>query len=157
MQMSRVAAMLVAAIEISVLGGCGGDKATLATFSGSWQAHAHSLKITRTGNADEWFTMGLGDFVVELRFRLSQPKGTPHDATATATVTAVRIGDMSAFTAAHPAPHVGEFFRIRLRDGVITEPLTGASYCGPCAADVRRRRLDGSTSRCSSPNSIRRT
>jgi hypothetical protein len=72
-----------------------------------------------------------GDFVVELRFRLSRPKGTPHDATATATVTAGRIGDRSAFTGAHPAPRVGESFRIRLRDGVITEPLTGANYCGP--------------------------
>jgi hypothetical protein len=104
------------------LAGCGGDKATLATFAEGWQAHARSLTITRTGNADEWFTLGLGDFVVELRFRLSRPKGTPRDATATATVTAVRIGDRSAFTAAHPAPRVGEALRIRLRDGVITEP-----------------------------------
>jgi hypothetical protein len=131
MQPSRIAAVLVAALATLALGGCGGDKATLATFAGGWQAHARSLKITRTGNADEWFTLGLGHFVVELRFRLSRPKGTPHDATATATVAAIRIGDRSAFTAAHPAPRVGESFRIRLRDGVITEPLTGANYCGP--------------------------
>ena len=129
--LSRIAAVLVAAMATLALGGCGGDKATLATFAGGWQAHARSLKITRTGNAEEWFTLGLGDFVVELRFRLSRPKGTPHDATATATVAALGIGDRSAFTAAYPAPRVGESFRIRLRDGVITEPLTGANYCGP--------------------------
>jgi hypothetical protein len=131
MQRSRLAPVLVAAIASSALGGCGGDKATLGTFAGGWHAHARSLDITRTGDGHEWFALGLSDFVAELRFRLSRPRGTPHDATATATVTAVRIGDRSVFTAAHPPPRVGESFRIRLRDGVITEPLTGATYCGP--------------------------
>jgi hypothetical protein len=131
MQLARIVAVLVAAMATLVLGGCGRDKATLATFAGGWQAHARSLEITRTGKAGEWFTLGLGDVVVEVRFRLSRPQGTPHDATATATVTAVWIGDRSAFTAAHPAPRVGDSFKIRLRNGVITEPLTGANYCGP--------------------------
>ena len=129
--MSRIAAVLVAAIATLTLGACGGDKATLATFAGGWHAHARSLKITRAGDAHEWLSLGLSDFVIELRFHISRLSGTRHDATATATVTAVRIGDRSAFTAARPAPHVGESFRIRLRDGVITEPLTGARYCGP--------------------------
>ena len=131
MQRSPIPAVLVGAIAMLALGGCGGDKAKLATFAGGWQAHARSLIITRTGDAQEWLSLGLNDFVVEMRFHLSRPKGTPHDATATATVTAVRIGDRRVFTAVHPAPHVGESFRIRLRNGVITEPLTGAIYCGP--------------------------
>ena len=130
-QLAPIAAVLLSAMATLALAGCGGDEATLASFAGGWQAHGRSLKITRTGNADEWFALGLGHFVVELRFRLTRPKGTPHDATATATVTAVRIGDRSAYTAAHPAPRVNDSFRIRLRDGVITEPLTGANYCGP--------------------------
>jgi len=128
---SRIAAVLVAAMATLALGGCGGDKATLATFAGVWQAHARTLKITSTGNADEWISLGLGHFVIALRFHLSRPRGTPHDATATATVTAIRIGERSAFTAAHPPPSVGESRRIRLRDGVITETLTGAKYCSP--------------------------
>jgi hypothetical protein len=131
MQLSRIAAVLVAVMATLALGGCGGDKATLASFAGGWHALARSLKITRTGIADEWFTLGRDDFVVELRFRLSRPKGKPHDATATATVAAVRIGDRSTFTPAHPAPRIGDSVTIRLRDGVITEPLTGAKYCGP--------------------------
>jgi hypothetical protein len=131
MQRSEITAALVAAVTTLALGGCGGDNATLATFAGGWQAHGRSLTITRVGMAHERLTLGLGDFVVELRFRLSRPTGTPHDATATATVTAVRIGDRSVFTANHPPPHVGELFKIRFRDGVITEPLTGARYCGP--------------------------
>jgi hypothetical protein len=83
---SRIAAVLFAAIATLALGGCGGDKATLATFVGVWQAHARTLKITRTGNADEWLSLGLGHFVIALRFHLSRPRGTPDDATATATV-----------------------------------------------------------------------
>jgi hypothetical protein len=102
------------------------------TFAGTWQAHARTLKITRTGNGREWVSLGLGRLVIVLRFHLSQPRGTPHDATATATVTAVHIGDRSIFTAARPAPRVGESRRIRLRDGVITG-LTGDHYCSPAA------------------------
>jgi hypothetical protein len=113
--------------------GCGGHKATLATFTGTWQGHARTLHITRTGNAKESFSLGLGHFVIALRFHLSRPRGTPHDATATATVTAVRLGDRSAFTAAHPPPRPGESRTIRLRDGVITETLTGAHYCSTTA------------------------
>ena len=133
MQRSRQAPapVLVAAIAGLALGGCGGDKAALRTFAGGLQAHARSLNISRTGDAQESFSLGLSNFVVELRLHLSRPRGTPNDATARATVTAVRIGDRSVFSAAHPPPRAGESFRIRLRDGVITEPLTGTHYCGP--------------------------
>jgi hypothetical protein len=131
---SRTAALLTAAMVTFVLTGCGGDKATLPTFAGTWQAHGRTLKITRTGNGQEWISLGLGHFVIALRFHVSQPSGTPDDATATATVTAVRLGKASTFTAARPAPRVGESSRIRLRDGVITG-LTGANYCGPTAGD----------------------
>jgi hypothetical protein len=66
-----------------------------------------------------------------MRFRLSDPRGTPHDATATATFTAVRIDDQSWFSKANPAPQVGQSATIRLRDGVISETLTREHYCGP--------------------------
>ena len=132
---SRIAALPAAAMATSALAGCGGDKATLATFAGTWQGHGRTLTITQAGNAEERISLGLGHFVIALRFQLSRPRGTPRDATATATVTGVRIGDRSVFTAARPPPRVGESRRIRLRDGVITETLTGANYCGPTAED----------------------
>jgi hypothetical protein len=133
---SRIAALPAATMATLALAGCGGDKAKLATFTGTWQAHGRTLKITRTGNGQEWISLGLGHFVIALRFHLSQPSGTPDDATATATVTAVRVGEGGgAFTAARPPPRVGESRRIRLRNGVITETLTGANYCGPNAGD----------------------
>jgi hypothetical protein len=126
---SRLAA---AAIATFALAGCGGDKATLDTFAGTWQAHGRTLTITRTGNGQEWVSLGLGHFVIALRFHVSQPSGSPHDAMATATVTAVRLGDTSVYTASRPAPRAGESRRIRLRDGVISG-LTGENYCGPDA------------------------
>ena len=113
-----------------------GKKATLATFAGTWQAHGRTLKISRTGDARESISLGLGHFLIALRFRLSQPRGTPDHATARATVTAVRIGeDRGAFTTGRPPPRVGDSRRIRLRYGVITETLTGANYCGPTSGD----------------------
>lgn len=132
---SRIAALPVAAMATFALAGCGGDEATPATFAGTWQGHGRTLKITRTGNAEERISLGLGHFVIALRFQLSRPRGTPHDATATAMATTVRFGDRSAFTASRPAPRAGESRRIRVRNGVITETLTGASYCGPTAGD----------------------
>jgi len=130
---SRIAALPAAAMATFALAGCGGDKATLATFTGTWQGHGRTLNVTPAGNAEEWISLGLGHFVIALRFQLSRPRGTARDALATTTVTAVRLGNTSAFTAAHPPPRVGESRKIRLRDGVITERLTGAHYCSPTA------------------------
>ena len=45
---SRIAALPAAAMTIFVLDGCGGDKATLATFAGTWQGHGRTLNITRS-------------------------------------------------------------------------------------------------------------
>jgi hypothetical protein len=110
---SRIAALPAAATVTFALAGYGDDQATLTTFAGRWQGHARGLAITPAGAAKEWVSLGLGDFVIALRFHLSRPKGTPHDATATATVTSVRLGDRSAFTTAR-APRVGDSRRVRL-------------------------------------------
>jgi hypothetical protein len=118
--------------------GCGSSRGTasLATFAGTWQAHARTLTINRTGDGREWLSLGMSspsprrNFVFDVRFRLSHPQGTHHDATATAIITAARIGGQSAFTTAHPAPRVGESFRIRIRSRVLTSLLSGENYCG---------------------------
>jgi len=104
-------------------------QAGLAAFAGRWWGHTRGLTIRRDGRAAEFISSGCCDPVINLDFRLSRPRGTRADATAVATVTAVWVRDRSAFTAAAPAPHVGERRVIRLRDGVITEPITGTNYC----------------------------
>jgi hypothetical protein len=81
----RLAALLVASASAMALG-CGGG-AERSAFEGLWQGHAHTLKITKTGDAVEWVYLGCCHFVVKLEFRLSRPRGTPRVATAEITVT----------------------------------------------------------------------
>jgi hypothetical protein len=123
----------LAAAAALVLAGCGGSEANLATFSGTWQGHTRGLVISRSGLARESIDDGCCHLGLALRFRLSDPRGTSHAATATATVTAVRVGEKHLFTSANPAPHVGQSRAIRLRDGVIAETITGTNYCSATA------------------------
>jgi hypothetical protein len=110
--------------------------ATLRTFAGTWYAHTSGLKITRQGIARESIGDGCCDPIIDLSLRLSQPRGTSSDATVLARVTAVQVHNSQAFTAKHPAPRVGEARRLRLKNGVITEPLTNSVYCN-MTADLR--------------------
>jgi hypothetical protein len=109
----------------------GGRPASLATFVGHWTGHTRSLTIDRGGRAAEFISSGCCDAVVNLDFRLARPRGTASDATAIATVTAVWVRDRSAFTKRGPPPRVGEHRLLRLRRGVLSEPLTGTNYCAP--------------------------
>ena len=106
-------------------------RATLATFAGYWWGHTRGLRIMRDGHAAESISSGCCDRVIIVDFRLSRLRGTSRDAAAAATVTAVWVRDRSAFTKARPAPQLGETRTIRLRNGVISETLTGADYCAP--------------------------
>jgi hypothetical protein len=99
-------------------------RATLATFAGMWVGHTRQLFITRAGRAREHIDDGCCIPVMDVYFRLSRPRGTSRAATATATATAVRVLEKGV-----RAPHVGEIGTLRLRTGVITESLTGTTYC----------------------------
>lgn len=105
------------------------QRATLGTFTGRWIGHTRGLVIRHRGHATESISSGCCDPVINLTFRLSRPRGTTTNASVTATVTGVWVRDRSAFTNAGPAPHVGEMRVLRLRNGVLTETLTGANYC----------------------------
>jgi len=107
------------------------DAATLVTFAGYWWGHDRGLRITRDGRASEALNSGCCDRVIDLKFRLSRPRGSTRVAKATATVTAVRVRDHSVYSPAHPAPHIDETWTLPLRHGVIEETLTGTNYCAP--------------------------
>ena len=104
-------------------------RATLATFAGEWGGHTRSLTIKRDGVAVESIGDGCCDPIVDLTLQLSKPIGTTREATVLATVTSVSLHDRTAFTKADPAPRVGDSGRLRLKNGVITETLTGTIYC----------------------------
>jgi hypothetical protein len=104
-------------------------KATLATFAGLWIGHTRALTIKPDGRGRESIGDGCCDPIIDLDFRLSRPSGTTQNATATATVTAVKVHDRSVYTKTQPAPRIGETRTVRLKGGVITDELTGADYC----------------------------
>ena len=104
-------------------------KATLRTFAGTWYGHTRSLKITRKGRAKESVGDGCCNPVIDLKLRLSKPRGTRRRASVRARVTWVKVRDKSYFSKKHPPPHVGQRRRMRLRNGVITEPFIHTNYC----------------------------
>ena len=112
--------------------------ASLKTFAGIWGGHTRGLTITARGQANEQLGDGCCDEILHMRFQLSDPRGTSHDATALARVTSIQLlnakdyrGDPKYHIPATPKPYVGKTARIRLHNGVITEPLDGfnATYC----------------------------
>ena len=108
--------------------------AAVATFVGAWWGHTRSLQISRTGQAREVVDDGCCTRVVTLRLRLSKPSGNVNDATALVRVTAVGRWDV-----AKPRPRVGQLGRLRLRDGVVVDSLTGANYCHASTRPARAR------------------
>ena len=104
-------------------------KATLATFAAVWAGHTRSLAITKSGKASESIGDGCCDPIIDLTFQLSNVQGTVTNATATVTVLSVRVRDKTVFTAKDPAPRVGDVGKLHLKNGVITESLTGTNYC----------------------------
>jgi hypothetical protein len=111
-----------------------GRAATLATFAGTWIGHTRGLTITRSGHAKESIGAGCCDPIVDLYLRLSRPRGSSTNATATVRVTGIRWHDKSGF--GNDPPRVGQVGRLALRHGVITDSLTGVPYCDD-AADRR--------------------
>ncbi len=107
--------------------------ATLATFAGSWGGHTRSLKITRGGVARESIGSGCCNPVVDLRLKLSRPRGTNQVASVAVRVTSVVIHDPGAYSRSFPAPRVGQTGRFKLRFGVITETVTRTNYCNRAA------------------------
>ena len=127
-------AAVVLAGLVLLTAACGApDRASLATFAGGWSGHDRGLSITKSGAGSEEWLSSCCHVVIEMKFQLSNPRGTSRSAAATATVTFVRVRDRTWFTKADPPPHVGQTATLVLRDSVLTEPLVGASYCGPDA------------------------
>jgi hypothetical protein len=129
----RLGTLAASVLLASTLTACGGGRITLSVFAGSWEGHGEGLTITRDGVGKAEIYSGCCDFVLAVTFKLARPRAAPGGATATETATAVRIGDRSAFGGPWHPPHVGETATLRLKDGVITDPLSGADYCSPHA------------------------
>lgn len=104
-------------------------RATLATFAGYWGGHTRYLKITPGGSAKESIGDGCCHPLVDLRLELSHPRGTVHVASVAIRVTSVKVHDRNAYKGSYDPPFPGQVSRMRLRYGVLTDPITRATYC----------------------------
>lgn len=128
----RVRGTLALSVLAVVTSACGARETTFPAFAGNWSGHGRGLTISRDGVGKESVYSGCCDFVVAVKFRLSRQRVAPGGVTtATATVVAIRFGDKSAFGGPWHPPHLGQSSLLRLKDGVITDPITGTNYCGP--------------------------
>jgi hypothetical protein len=112
---------------------CGAYSESMKPLVGHWWGHTRGLTITEDGRATEYIDSGCCIREIDLSYRLSRPRRVPGGATAAATITKVRIPNARFFGDARPAPWVGETMTLRLKDGVITDPLSVATFC---ASDV---------------------
>jgi hypothetical protein len=95
-------------------------------FAGQWAGHTRSLTITHDGHGREYETSGCCVREFALRFRVLGVQGTRARAVATIEFTSTRMFDESH---RRHLPHVGEVGTLRLRHGVVTDELTGATFC----------------------------
>lgn len=100
-------------------------KADLTTFTGNWGGHTRRLMISPSARGVEHVNDGCCVHVITVSFRLLRAKGTVKNATATFRVTAVKRGDWRS----KRQPRVGQIGRLVLKNGIVTDTLTGVYYC----------------------------
>jgi Cutinase len=101
----------------------------VAAFRGNWLGHTRELTISRSGQAKEMISIGCCDLVLRMRLQLSNIRGSSEKGSARMRVTSVHVHDWSAFSTSFRPPRVGDGGTLRLRYGIITEPLTRDIYC----------------------------
>jgi len=130
----RILGLLVLAGALVVTAAAAPPRAaTVSTFAGEWRGHTRSLLITRTGQAEEVVDDGCCTRVISAHFKLLRPSGTVTDAAVALRVTVRR------WDAPGHRPRVGQLGRLRLRDGILVDLLTGMNYCNDRARPVRAR------------------
>ena len=90
-------------------------------------AHDRGLAIKPDGKGREVINSGCCQTVIDFSFELSNPTGTVGNATVTYRVTAVRRWSRS--WARRPRPSVGQHGRLSRKNRVITDSITGATFC----------------------------
>ena len=98
--------------------------ATLATFAGGWGGHTRGLSITSTGRGREATDDGCCTRVYRLTFRILSVNGTLTRAAAT-----YRVTSFKRYEGGVRALHVGDVGTLVLKDGIVTNTLTGDIFC----------------------------
>jgi hypothetical protein len=98
-------------------------RASLATFAGAWGGHTRRLAITAAGRGSESVDDGCCTRVYDLTLRILSVSGTVTRATASFRVVSYRRHSGA------PRLHPGQIGRLVLRNGIVTNSLTGVYYC----------------------------
>ncbi|WP_445256846.1 hypothetical protein [Nocardioides aurantiacus] len=107
------------------------DEPTFEGLVGSYRGANRTLVVSESGVVTEKLASATGP-VIDLTYRLSEVTGDAARRSATATLTAVRVGDPEMISGA--VPQVGATGRFALERGVVTPPFLGTTYCTPSVA-----------------------
>jgi hypothetical protein len=108
--------------------------ATLATFAGDWGGHDRGFPISKSGVGRERVNDSCCHRVYDLSLRVTSVTGTLTRATAIYNVTAFKnyeSGDGLKI-------NVGDVGKLQLRNGIVTNTLTHAYFCGEVAWGASR-------------------
>jgi hypothetical protein len=98
--------------------------ARLATFTGAWGGHTRGLSITSSGRGSEGANAGCCTRVYQMTFQILSVSGTLTRATAVYRVTSFR-----RYESGVRRLHVGDVGKLLLRNGIVTNILTGDFFC----------------------------
>lgn len=98
--------------------------ATLATFAGGWGGHTRGLSITATGRGSEDTDDGCCTHVYRLTFQILSVSGT-----LTRGAAVYRVTSFKRYGAGVRQLHPGDTGKLVLKDGIVTNTLTGVFFC----------------------------
>jgi hypothetical protein len=98
--------------------------ATLATFVGGWGGHTRALAITAAGQGQEVTDDGCCTRVYRMTFKILSVRGTLTRADAV-----YRVRSYRRYESGAPRLRVGEVGKLVLRDGIVTNTVTGNYFC----------------------------
>jgi hypothetical protein len=98
--------------------------ASLATFVGGWGGHDRGLSITPIGRGDEGANDGCCTRVYQMTFQVLSVSGTVARATAV-----YRVASFRRYESGVRRLNVGDVGKLRLRNGIVTNTLTGDFFC----------------------------
>ncbi|HWJ80714.1 MAG TPA: hypothetical protein VNS55_00650 [Nocardioides sp.] len=110
-------------------------RASYGDFVGVWVGHTRHLRIRADHTARAVIYDGCCTHVITVKYRTSHPRGDRQRGSLRARVTRVRIF-ADGYYGPGEAPQRGDVGRFRFRHGVLHDPHTGTTYCGPKAGQT---------------------
>jgi len=121
--------MLISLLLSILLALWGRAPANDSAFVGYWWGHDRGLKIRHDGRGFEGVDDSCCHRVIALNFRVIAVRGTRARAVGRIRVTSARVDKEWIAEAHRPPPRAGQVGTLVLEDGVVTDELTGATFC----------------------------